>query len=141
MTEYAKMKKTELVDLLELRGLDSDGTKAVLIARLQEAHEEAIEEMTPEEDAVIEEPATPEDTGMTRPEVLNEWELQVDAVYYSVLGRKADPQGLYHYHWELKTGNRSAADLAVILANSDEGKALKDLEAKSAHDGAGNEEE
>ena len=134
MTDYSKMKKGELADLLELRSLDSNGTKAELIARLQEAHEEAIVELTPEPDAVVEEPETPEDTGIQRPAVLNEWELQVDAVYHDVLGRQADPQGLYHYHWELKTGNRSVAQIRDILSNSDEGKALKDLEAKSAHD-------
>ena len=134
MTDYSKMKKGELADLLELRSLDSTGTKAQLIERLQDAHVEAIEEMTPEPDAVIEEPETPEDKGPQRPEILNQWELQVDAVYYEVLGRKADPQGLYHYHWELKTGNRTVADIRTILQNSDEGKGLKDLELKSAHD-------
>ena len=105
-----------------------------MIARLQEAHEEAIVELTPEEDAVVEEPETPEDTGIQRPAVLDEWELQVDAVYHDVLGRQADPQGLYHYKWELKTGNRTVANIRTILENSDEGKAIKDLEAKSAHD-------
>ena len=128
------MKKDELIELLDVRDMDTSGTKADLIARLQEAHQEALEELAPEEDAVIEEPETPEDTGMQRPAELDEWELQVDALYHECLGRQADPQGLYHYKWELKTGNRTLEQLKATLLASDEAKALKDLEDRSAHD-------
>ncbi len=111
MSDLADLKKAELVALCEEKGLDTEGTKADLIARLEASQAPAAEAPAEEvEEEVAEEPAVEEAEPEPAPkpkakkgsvpdpadESLSTVEF-IEAAYLSLLGREADRQGLRHY--------------------------------------------
>eukprot|EP01084_Bolivina_argentea_P222122 376046_1 len=58
MTEYAKFKVSELREFLETRGLETSGTKPVLVERLEESDLNMDSDKPVELDVEVEEPAT-----------------------------------------------------------------------------------
>lgn len=112
MSDLADLKKADLVALCEEKGLDTEGTKADLIARLEavveaapavEESEPVLEEATPEPEA--EEPApepakpkakTPKGAPDPADESLSTVEF-IEAAYLALLGREVDAPGLRHY--------------------------------------------
>lgn len=106
MSDLADLLKADLVALCEEKGLDTEGTKADLIARLEAAEAPApVEESTPEPAA--EEPA-PEPapkpkaktTAKGSPDPKDESLSTVDFItqaYLSILKREPDQSGLRHY--------------------------------------------
>ena len=84
MTEPEKMKVAELRAALQEKGLDTKGTKPVLVARLQEALEAEKKEPTPEpepekvEETAMEESAAEEKTEAAPEEVKKEETMEVE---------------------------------------------------------------
>lgn len=114
MSELADLLKSDLVALCEEKGLETDGTKADLIARLEALEEAApaVEESTPEAEAeeaepVVEEAAPEPAPAPAKPKTVkgapdpNDESLStvefIQAAYQALLGREADVQGLRHY--------------------------------------------
>ena len=90
-----KMKKAELVEKAKDLGLDSDGTKAELISRI-EAHESEAESASA--DPVVEEPIEANESdgpGDLDPDL--DSVAFVKKAYQDILGRDADENGLRHY--------------------------------------------
>ena len=121
MDDLSSMLKADLIALCEDRGLDTAGTKAQLIARLEEASEapaeaeEVVE--APEAEEVVEEAPAP------APAPADSNEAFVMQAYRDTFGRDADPSGLMHYTGELDRGSMSRAALLETLEKSAEGQA------------------
>ena len=114
MSELADLLKADLVALCEEKGLETDGTKADLIARLEALEEAApaVEESAPEAEAEEAEPVVEESAPEPAPapakpktvkgapdpadESLSTVEF-IHAAYQALLGREPDVQGLRHY--------------------------------------------
>ena len=92
------MKKAELVEKAEDLGLDSDGTKAELISRI-EAHESEADPASA--DPVVEEPIEANESDESA--AASDLDPELDSVsfvkkaYQDILGRDADEGGLRHY--------------------------------------------
>ena len=128
--ELSDLTVKQLKALCEERGLETDGKKADLIARLEAPTEEAAPEEAPAEEAAPEptpEPAPkkakakkgaepdPEDESLTTLEF-------IDAAYLGLLGREADAPGRRHY--------KNAIDLHKTVSRQ---KLLDDLKASAEY--------
>ena len=118
------LKKAELVALCEQHELETDGTKAELVARLEPVldwDEPDQEEVVVEEPVVAEEPVV-EDTsvgdGLPTEQFVRE-------AYLSILKREPDANGLKHYvtciDWH---GTLTRQDVIDDLSSSEEAKNL-----------------
>lgn len=153
MKDLDDMLKKELIELAEELGIeDLDGTKSVLIERIQ-AKQEALlelesEEETEAEEEVVEEEAVEEEVveEVVEEKVVEENMLDlltdepdetasnkefIEWAYLNILERKADDGGLMHYLNGMKLRNWSRDRIKSALANSDEAKALAELKLKS----------
>ena len=117
------LKKAELVALCEQHELDTTGTKADLVARLEPVldwdepdQEEVVVEEPVVEEVVEDAPATVGD-GLPTEQFVRE-------AYLSILGREPDANGLKHYvtciDWH---GTMTREQVIEDLSNSDEAKA------------------
>lgn len=137
MTDLSKLKKAELLKLVEEAGLeaDADATKAQLVALLEavpEPAEEVVEETVEEVvEEVVEE--TPLDSGSEDAEDDEkfaglDYDLEgkefVLAAYMAVLKREADAGGLAHYTQAINAGHIDKQYLVDDLLKSAEYKAL-----------------
>jgi len=135
MSDLMELTKKQLIALCEEAGLDTDGTKADLVARLEapaETPAEAPVEAVVEE--VVEEP-TPAPTKPKKatqkgsmPDVEDESLSSEDFVkqaYLAILKREADPSGLKHYTRALDL-HRTLTRQQVLdkLSDSEEAKSL-----------------
>lgn len=121
----ADLKKAELVALCLENELDKDGTKAELIARLEEAGVGA--EPAPQEDVVktaleVTELESPTDVDMSDFDMdAGDTDEFLKALYLKVLGREIDAGGLAHYTRVLDFyGTQTRADVLNDLLGSDE---------------------
>ena len=96
---FADMKKTELSSMCADNGLDNTGTKAELIARLEEAEISPSEEVN---DSIVKElvrksdlPPRPDMTGFDM-EMEGTAEF-ISALYLHIFEREVDTPGLQHY--------------------------------------------
>lgn len=121
MDDLSSMLKADLIALCEDRGLDTDGTKAQLIARLEEASEASSEAEEVVEAPEVEEAA--EEAPAPAPAAADDNESFVKQAYLDKLGREADLSGLNHYVGELDRGTLSRAALLETLEKSAEGQA------------------
>jgi len=119
------LKKAELIVLAEDNQLDPSGTKAELVARLEEAgvgaEKPATEKAIPKLDVAPEEPAAPDMSGFDMD--AGDTDEFLKGLYLHVLGREIDADGLAHYTRVLefyKTQTR--ADILADLEASDEYK-------------------
>ncbi len=153
MKDLDEMLKKELIELAEELGIeDLDGTKAVLIERIQakqeallalesdeepEVEEEVLEEEAVEEEVVeevVEEKVVEEnmlDLLTDEPDETADNKEFIEWAYLHYLERKADDGGLMHYLNGMKLRNWSRDRIKDALANSDEAKALAELKLKS----------
>lgn len=142
--ELNEMLKSELIELAESLGLETDGTKAVLIERIEAAQveeapaeEEVVEEEAPAEEEVVEEVAEEpvEDAPMKdllteEPDETMDDKEFIEWAYQSVLKRKADQGGLMHYLNGMRLRKWSRDRVLNALKESDEAKALGELDGK-----------
>lgn len=152
MKDLDEMLKKELVELATELGIEElDGTKAVLIERIQtaqeallaleseeepEAEEEVLEEEAVEEEVVeevVEEKVVEEnmlDLLTDEPDETVDNKEFIEWAYLNILERKADDGGLMHYLNGMKLRNWSRDRIKAALSNSDEAKALTELKLK-----------
>lgn len=135
MSDLMELTKKELIALCKEAGLDTDGTKADLVARLEapaesptEAPVEALVEEVVEEPAPA--PAKPKKATKTGslPDVEDESLSSEDFVkqaYLAILKREADAGGLKHYVRALDL-HRTLTRQQVLdkLSDSEEAKSL-----------------
>jgi hypothetical protein len=135
MSDLMELTKKELIALCKEAGLDTDGTKADLVARLEapaesptEASQEAVVDVRVEEPAPA--PTKPKKATKTgsMPDVEDESLSSEDFVkqaYLAILKREADAGGLKHYVRALDL-HRTLTRQQVLdkLSDSEEAKSL-----------------
>ena len=119
------LKKAELIVLAEDNQLAPSGTKAEIVARLEEAgvgaEKTATERAIPKLDVAPEEPAGPDMSGFDMD--AGDSDEFLKGLYLHVLGREIDAGGLAHYTRVLEFyKTQSRADILADLVASDEFK-------------------
>ena len=131
-TDLSKATKDELVALCEEAGLETDGTKKELIARLEAvpapSEPEVVEEEVKEE-VVEEKPVKTAKKGKSKLPDPEDESLSVEdfvrAAYLAVLGREADAGGLRSYTFAIELHRTmSRQDVLDSLQSSEEAKGL-----------------
>jgi len=124
MSELSELTKKELVAKCEELGLDIDGTKADLLARIEESlvvAEAPVEEVVEE---VKEAPKKAKKGALPEVGAGTDATEFVKAAYLAILKREADAGGLKHYATQLMMKGLTEQQILDDLSNSQEASLL-----------------